>query len=206
MSVDWFRKPVEGLDGTLNACYQALDRHVVRGRADDVAVRLAGRDWTFAALLEQAGAFAGVLRAFDVGPGDTVAVVHLPAPHGILVALAVARVGAVASYDVDDIARAKVVVAPSRIPTGDADCPLITLDDSSELPWDTVMRAGRANPAGCAEVPADALLAVVDGRPVSLLGALGVSDDQKPVAPEGATLVDVGGLALWSFDAPGAEA
>lgn len=206
MAIDWFRTPVEGVDGTLNACYQALDRHVVRGRADEVAVRLAGRDWTFATLLEQAGAFGGVLGAFGVGPGDTVVVARLPAPHGVIVALAVARVGAVAWYDVDDVAGAKAVVAPFQIPRVPEGCPLITLDDSSELPWDTVMRAGRANPAGCAEVPADALLAVVDGRPVSVLGALGVSEDQRPVAPAGATLVDVGGLLVWSFDAPGAEA
>ena len=35
--VNWFRPPADGDPGTLNACYEALDIHVIRGRADDVA-------------------------------------------------------------------------------------------------------------------------------------------------------------------------
>ena len=32
-TIDWFRKPADSpADGTLNACYNALDRHVIRGR------------------------------------------------------------------------------------------------------------------------------------------------------------------------------
>ena len=44
--------------------------------------------------------------------------------------------------------------------------PLITIDESGELDWPTAMRAGRTDPAGCAEVPGDAPLRVVDGIPV----------------------------------------
>ena len=38
MAVIWFRPP-SGDEGLLNACYNALDVHVIRGRADDLAVR-----------------------------------------------------------------------------------------------------------------------------------------------------------------------
>ena len=58
----WFR------DATLNTCYNALDRHVVRGRADqpaliyDSPVTGQQRTLTYAELTEQEAAFAGALR------------------------------------------------------------------------------------------------------------------------------------------------
>ena len=82
-TIDWFRKPVDSpADGTLNACYNALDRHVIRGRAEDVALVLGTRSWTYARLLTEVGALAGVLRAFGTGVGDVVAVGPLPAFEG----------------------------------------------------------------------------------------------------------------------------
>ena len=42
MEVTWFRPPGGDDPGTLNACYNALDIHVIRGRADDDAVSLDG--------------------------------------------------------------------------------------------------------------------------------------------------------------------
>ncbi|QIK76951.1 AMP-binding protein [Nocardioides piscis] len=216
MTIDWFRKPgSRDADdaGTLNACFNALDRHVVRGRAEEVALRIDDRSWTFAKLLEEAGAFSGVLRAFGVGAGAAVVVGRLPRFEDVVVSLAVARLGAVRTYadtSADDVARVVadvrplVVVLPTLGSLDLGDTPLITLDDSAELSWATVMRAGRTDPAPCAEVDASATLAVADGQRLSVLAALGAPGDEGSVPPAGATQVDVGGLRLWSFDAPGA--
>jgi hypothetical protein len=37
---------------------------------------------------------------------------------------------------------------------------------------------------------------------LTVLAALGASDDQNVPVPPGATLVEVGGVRFWSFDAP----
>jgi hypothetical protein len=211
MSVDWFRKPLADDPGTLNACFNALDRHVVRGKAEAFAVELDGRAWTYADLLAEVGAFAGALRAFGVGPGEGVLVGPLPGHHEVVASLAVARLGAVRWYaeasadavsPVLEEAGALVAVLPTKIDVDLGELPLITVDDSTELSWTTVMRAGRTDPAGCAGVTAPGVLAIVDGESISIITALGASDGQKPPVPPGATLVDVGGLYLWSFDAP----
>ncbi|MEJ7744758.1 MAG: acetyl-coenzyme A synthetase N-terminal domain-containing protein [Nocardioidaceae bacterium] len=85
--VSWFAKPTVILDrsrppfyrwyagGRLNTCYNALDRHVIAGRADqlaliyDSAMTGAQTTFTYAKLLEKVAAFAGALRAFGVGRG-----------------------------------------------------------------------------------------------------------------------------------------
>lgn len=200
--IDWFRKPVEGDAGTLNACFHALDRHVVRGLAESVAATLDGRDWAFADLLAEVGAFSGALRAFGVGLGDTVLVAPLPPLHEVVASLAVARLGAVRAYaaasadavaSVLEEARPRVAVLPTALDVDLGEVPLITVDDSSELPWATVMRAGRTDPAPCAEVPAPGVLAVLDGEPISIVSAL----EGGSRVPAGATPIDVGGLTLW---------
>jgi propionyl-CoA synthetase len=113
--VDWARRPQRVLDdsnkpfyrwfpdATLNTCYNALDRHVVDGRADqpalvyDSAVTGQQRTWTYAQLLEEVAAFAGALRALGVGHGDRV-VVYMPMiPEAVVAMLACARLGAVHS-------------------------------------------------------------------------------------------------------------
>ena len=108
--------------GTLNLCFNALDRHVVRGLADEVALRVervtAGRtEHTFARLLEDVAAFGGVLRAFGVGPGERV-LSRLPMGlDGLVAALASARVGAlhVASEPYDDPAEPLATHRPAVV-------------------------------------------------------------------------------------------
>ncbi len=148
--VDWIRRPAQVLDrsdppfyrwfadGTLNTCYNALDRHVVAGHADraalvyDSPVTGTARTLTYAELLEQVAAFAGALRTFGVGKGDRVVVSMPMIPEAVVAMLACARLGAVHSVvfggfaphelavRIDD-ARPKVVVSascgiePSRI-------------------------------------------------------------------------------------------
>ncbi len=194
--VAWFRPPAADA-GTLNACYNALDIHVIRGRAEDIALDDPSGAWTFAHLLTEVAACAGVLRAFGVGPGDEVALGPVPRVSGIVVALATARVGAVSVYDDPPAADAPMVV------TATADG-VVLAADGQELPWDVAQRAGRTDPAGCADVRGDAVLSRHGDLTLTVLAALGASDAQKSTNPAGAALVQVGGLEMWSFDALGA--
>jgi hypothetical protein len=195
-TIDWFRKPVDSpADGTLNACYNALDIHVVRGRADEVALALDGTERTFARLLTEVAACAGVLRAFGIGVGDRIVLGWVPPQTAVVVVLAAARVGALVAYDNSPGAEGRVQVA-------ETEAGVAFLVDGEELPWDVAMRAGRTDPAPCADVAGDAVLAVHGDDVLTTLGALGVPDDQVPPVPPGASRVEVGGLGFWVFDAP----
>ena len=141
-AVTWIRKPGRVLDddrppfyrwypdATLNTCYNALDRHVAAGRADQAAliydspVTGVQRTVSYARLLEDVAAFAGVLRGLGVDRGDRV-IVYMPMiPETVVAMLACARLGAVHSVvfggfaakelavRIDD-ARPRVIVAAS---------------------------------------------------------------------------------------------
>lgn len=171
-TIDWFRRPTGEDPGTLNACYNALDRHVIRGRAESVAVVLEGREWTYAELLAEVGAFAGVLRAFGTAPGDRVALGRLPETQAVTAELAVARLGAIAVHGDAGPEPVRIRVVATSTDLGEDQTPLITVDDTTELSWAVVMRAGRTDPAPCADVPGDAVLRVVDGRPIAVLDGI----------------------------------
>ncbi|WP_310527893.1 AMP-binding protein [Nocardioides sp.] len=164
MDVIWFRPPA-GDTGTLNACYNAVDIHVIRGRAEQVALLDGDRPVTFARLLTEVGAFAGVLQAFGVGLGDEVVVMDAPPLEDTVAQLACARVGAVLLREPSPAPALAVVGTAAGHDFGAV--ALVTVDDSGELDWATAMRAGRTDPAGCAEVPGDALLRVTDGTRVA---------------------------------------
>jgi hypothetical protein len=193
--VTWFRPPADGHPGLLNACYNALDIHVVRGHADDVAAHLDGTGRTFAWLLTEVGACAGVLRAFGVEAGDQVGLGAVPQGIGVMTVLAAARVGAVVQYDDSPGATGQVVVR------GTADGVVLSAE-GEDVPWDVAMRAGRTDPAGCEDVPGDAVLSRHGADTLTVLDALGASDDPNLPVPTGATLSEVGGRRFWSFDAP----
>ncbi len=114
-AVDWFTRPTTVLDssnapfyrwfagGTMNTCYNALDRQVVKGRADQTAliydspVTDTVTTFTYAELLETVAAFAGALRGLGVSKGDSV-VIYMPmSPEAVIAMLACARLGAVHS-------------------------------------------------------------------------------------------------------------
>ena len=67
-------------DGMLNTCYNALDRHVIDGRADQPAVihesAITGKSsvLTYAQMLEKTARFAGALRMAGVEKGDLVVI------------------------------------------------------------------------------------------------------------------------------------
>ncbi len=99
------RKPVYRWfsGGELNTCYNALDRHVEGGRADqraliyDSPVTGTVRSFSFRELRDQVALFAGVLSAQGVGRGDRV-VIYMPmVPEAVIAMLACARLGAVHS-------------------------------------------------------------------------------------------------------------
>jgi propionyl-CoA synthetase len=89
--------------GELNTCYNALDRHVEDGRADQTAliydspVTNTQKKFTYRQLLDQVARFAGVLNSLGVKKGDTV-VIYMPMiPEAVISMLACARLGAVHS-------------------------------------------------------------------------------------------------------------
>jgi propionyl-CoA synthetase len=113
--IDWITQPSQVLDdsrppfyrwfqgGQLNTCYNAVDRHVISGRGDQVALAYdspvtgTSRTLTYVELLDQVSRFGGALRALGVGKGDRV-VIYMPmVPEAAVAMLACARIGAVHS-------------------------------------------------------------------------------------------------------------
>ena len=89
--------------GRLNTCYNALDRHVENGRAEQVAVIYDSpvtdtqRKITYRELRDEVAVFAGALVNAGVGVGDRV-IIYMPMiPEAIVAVLACARIGAVHS-------------------------------------------------------------------------------------------------------------
>jgi propionyl-CoA synthetase len=114
-AIDWFKPWEQVLDasakpaarwfvgGELNTCYNALDRHVDAGRADqpaliyDSAVTEDSRTYTYRELRDEVALFAGVLSRNGVTVGDRV-IIYMPMiPQAVIAMLACARIGAVHS-------------------------------------------------------------------------------------------------------------
>lgn len=113
--IDWFSPwervfdPDSGVFGrwftgaTCNMCYNALDRHVASGRADQVAmiydspVTNTKKTYSYRAMLEEVTALAAVLRKHGVTKGDRV-IIYMPmVPEAAFAMLACARLGAIHS-------------------------------------------------------------------------------------------------------------
>jgi propionyl-CoA synthetase len=114
-AIDWIEPagkvfdPAMGLYGrwfagaVVNTCYNALDRHVARGRADQVALihdsplADAVSTFTYAQLLKEVRTLAAVMADFGVAKGDRV-ILYMPmVPEAVIAMLACARIGAVHS-------------------------------------------------------------------------------------------------------------
>ncbi len=114
-AIDWVEMPSRALDdsnaplyewftdGKVNACYNALDRHVENGRAGQVAViydsPITGTKakFTYAEMRDKVALFAGALAARGVTKGDRV-IIYMPmVPEALVAMLACARIGAVHS-------------------------------------------------------------------------------------------------------------
>ncbi|HSP01724.1 MAG TPA: AMP-binding protein, partial [Thioalkalivibrio sp.] len=116
--------------GQLNTCYNALDRHVDGGRADqpaviyDSPVTQTKRSYTYREMRDHVALFAGALARLGVTKGDRV-IIYMPmVPEALISMLACARLGAIHSVvfggfsahelatRIDD-ARPRVVIAAS---------------------------------------------------------------------------------------------
>ena len=114
-AIDWTRRWDRVLDdsaaplyrwfagGELNTCWNALDRHVEGGRADqpalihDSPVTGTKRTYSYRELRDETARFAGVLRSLGVEKGDRV-ILYMPmVPEAVVAMLACARLGAVHS-------------------------------------------------------------------------------------------------------------
>jgi propionyl-CoA synthetase len=113
--LDWAQLPSKALfddaapfcrwfaDGRINACWNAVDRHVAAGRGaqfaiiHDSPVTGVTHKITFAELKNRVASLAGALRAKGVEKGDRV-IIYMPmVPEALEAMLACARIGAVHS-------------------------------------------------------------------------------------------------------------
>ena len=114
-AIDWVKKPTRALfdenaplyewylDGEMNTCFNAVDRHVAAGNGDriaivhDSAITGAKREITFAELQEATARLGGALQAKGVAKGDRV-IIYMPmVAEAAIAMLACARIGAVHS-------------------------------------------------------------------------------------------------------------
>ncbi len=89
----WFQ------DGTLNACYNAVDRHVESGHGDQTALLAEYEDgsdasFTYAQVQDEVSRMANVLTDLGVATGDRVAIYLPMVPEAVFAMLACARIGA----------------------------------------------------------------------------------------------------------------
>ena len=114
-AIDWYERPRKIFDpaagvygrwfvgGVCNTCWNAVDRHVLGGRADQAAliydspVTNTKQAITYAQLQERTQLLAGILKDLGVGKGDRV-IIYMPmVPEAAVAMLACARIGAVHS-------------------------------------------------------------------------------------------------------------
>ena len=90
-------------DARVNACYNAVDRHVDGGRGEQAALHYDSpvtgtkRTMTYSELLDETATLGAVLQDLGVGVGDRVLIYMPMIPEAIVAMLACARIGAVHS-------------------------------------------------------------------------------------------------------------
>jgi acetyl-CoA synthetase len=85
--------------GKLNVSYNCLDRHVLAGRGDKIAIHWEGepgdtRTITYTQLLAEVQQFANVLKGLGVARGDRINIYLPMIPEAVVAMLACARIGA----------------------------------------------------------------------------------------------------------------
>lgn len=103
-TLDWSNPPFAKwfADGELNACYNAVDRHVEAGQGDRTAILFEGepgdtREYTYAQLKDEVSKAANAFESLGVSKGDRVAVYLPMIPEAVITMLACARIGAIHS-------------------------------------------------------------------------------------------------------------
>ena len=114
-AIDWTEKPSRALfgenaplyewfsDGTVNTCWNAVDRHVEAGRGEQTAIiwdspiTHTKREISYVELRNRVATLAGALRAKGIEKGDRV-IIYMPMiPEALEAMLACARLGAIHS-------------------------------------------------------------------------------------------------------------
>jgi acetyl-CoA synthetase len=110
-NLSWFTEPTKDVDesnppfytwfedGTINASYNCIDRHVEAGNGDKVAFHWFGeegenRDITYADLHRDVQRFANALKGLGIEKGDVVGIYLPMIPEVVVAMLACARIGA----------------------------------------------------------------------------------------------------------------
>jgi len=103
-TLDWSNPPFAKWfeDGQINASYNCLDRHVLAGKGDKVAILFEGepgdtKTYTYNELLIETKRAANALLELGVVAGDRIAIYMPMIPETVIAMLAVARIGAVHS-------------------------------------------------------------------------------------------------------------
>jgi acetyl-CoA synthetase len=103
-TLDWSDAPFAKWfeDGELNVCFNALDRHVLAGLGDRVALYFEGENgdtatYTYAQLLSEVKKAANALKSLGVESGDRVAIYLPMIPEAVISMLATVRLGAIHS-------------------------------------------------------------------------------------------------------------
>jgi acetyl-CoA synthetase len=89
-------------DGELNVSYNTLDRHVLEGRGDRIAIYFEGENgdtstYTYAQLLTEVKKAANAFESLGLNPGDRVAIYMPMVPEAVIAMLATVRLGAIHS-------------------------------------------------------------------------------------------------------------
>jgi acetyl-CoA synthetase len=102
--LDFSQAPVASwfADGKINACYNALDRHVLAGLGDRIALFFEGepgdtKTYSYSELLLETKKAANALLKLGITEGDRVAIYSPMIPETVIAMLAVARIGAIHS-------------------------------------------------------------------------------------------------------------
>lgn len=200
-ALDWFTRPPatsedDGrfLGGELNLCFNALDRHVIRGLADEPALRWTGENaqtFSYAHVLQQVAQLGGALRELGVQTGDRVLSQLSDPIRAVFALLAGARVGAAGvllsrgTADVDLVARLDettptvVIGTPATIGALDRaehrpDWSIVDHgaqptpppgSDDRQLALAWLMKPGSFEPAACVEVPSATVVTILADGP-----------------------------------------
>lgn len=89
-------------DGELNVCYNALDRHVLAGKGEKVALYFEGeagdaQEITYSQLLTQVKKAANAFSSLGISKGDRIAIYMPLVPEAVIAMLATVRLGAIHS-------------------------------------------------------------------------------------------------------------
>jgi len=103
-TLDWSGAPVATWfeDGEINVAYNCLDRHVLAGNGERIALHFEGepgdsRSYSYAELTAEVKRAANVLLSLGIERGDRIAIYLPMIPEAVIAMLAVARIGAIHS-------------------------------------------------------------------------------------------------------------